>query len=491
MEPSPPQSVDDHLSEQTRSFWAALRLWFKDILDLRAGSDKEETIKSITEGKRMRGANAWMLMCSIMIASLGLDLNSPAVIIGAMLISPLMNPILGIALGIARNDREGLGLAAKNFAIAIVIALTTSMLYFWLTPLGTITDEIRARTAPTLLDGLVAIFGGLAGIISSSRKEKSNALPGVAIATALMPPLCVTGFGIVNGEWDIAMRSFYLFFLNSFFIAGMAWIVIRVLGIPFKKYQHRADARRSRNWAMAISLVMVVPSVFILEEVVQELRYAQSIRRFVNDQFGVDCVDYKILKLQPRKATNGDVIPLTEKEKDSTILFVQLLDRNFGLDSIAIFDSLLANKPYSAAHTHIRPIPDYGLELAKLDNMQARLKSVDDLQEKLNTLTEAQTEKFTPPPPPTSILPDPIQDSLAYRQLTRLAQAAFPALQSLSTGPMISRNETRSDTLMNCIADFEPDLPSREVADVEQRLIRFLRVGLDLDSLDRLRLIIE
>jgi uncharacterized hydrophobic protein (TIGR00271 family) len=490
MESSLPPSVDEQLSEHSRSFWEALKRWFEDIIDLRKGADNEATIRSITEGKRMRGANAWMLMCSIMIASLGLDLNSPAVIIGAMLISPLMNPILGIALGIARNDREGLGLATKNFAIAILIALSTSMLYFWLTPLGTITPEIRARTAPTLLDGLVAIFGGLAGIISSSRKDESNALPGVAIATALMPPLCVTGFGVVNGEWDIAIRSFYLFFLNSFFIAGTAWIVIRVLAIPLKKYQHQADANRSRNWALAISLVMVIPSVFILQEVVQDLRYAQSVRRFVNDQFGVDCVDYKILKLQPRKDPLGRVIPLSQREQDSTILFVQLLDRNFGQDSILYFDSLLASKPYNALHTHIRPIPDYGLELAKLDNMQARLQSVDEIQEKLNQLTQAQSEKFTPPPK-VNLSPNPLTDSLAYLRLTRLARAAFPELATLRAGPMYARSETRTDTLIHCIADFEPDIPEREEADIAARLAHFLQVGLDLDSLAQLRLIIE
>jgi len=193
--------------------------FFYNLIDLRAGLDREGTIVNIKNNKKMAGANAWLLMCSIMIASLGLDLNSPAVIIGAMLISPLMSPILGIGLAVGINDNDALLLALKHFGIAIVIALVTSTLYFWLTPFGMETSEIRARTAPTLLDVLVAFFGGVAGIISGSRKDKSNAIPGVAIATALMPPLCVTGYGLATGNWTFMLNSFYLFFLNATFVA--------------------------------------------------------------------------------------------------------------------------------------------------------------------------------------------------------------------------------------------------------------------------------
>ncbi|MCB0625235.1 MAG: DUF389 domain-containing protein, partial [Saprospiraceae bacterium] len=176
------------------------------------GLDREGTIVDIKNNKRMRGANAWLLMCSIMVASLGLDLNSPAVIIGAMLISPLMSPILGIGLAVGINDREMLTISLQHFGIAIGIALATSFIYFQLTPLGDVTSEIEARTAPTFLDVLVAFFGGIAGIISGSRRDKSNAIPGVAIATALMPQLCDTGFGLDNGEWEIMLNYFYLFF---------------------------------------------------------------------------------------------------------------------------------------------------------------------------------------------------------------------------------------------------------------------------------------
>ena len=234
------------INESLRDLWQGVQKWFVEFIDLKEGMDREGTVITIKSGRMMRGANAWMLICSILIASLGLDLNSEAVIIGAMLISPLMSPILGIGLGVGINDRETLLDSLRYFVISIVIALFSSVVYFRFTPLGTFTDMIEARTAPTLLDGMVAIFGGLAGIISITRKDKSNAIPGVAIATALMPPLCVAGYGIAKGEMDIALNAFYLFFLNSFFIALTSYLIIRFLRFPYKVHLDKKEGQRSR-----------------------------------------------------------------------------------------------------------------------------------------------------------------------------------------------------------------------------------------------------
>jgi len=189
---------EESVGNSFRALLRALREWLHQMFDLQEGLDREGTIISIKNNKHMRGANAWMLGCSIMIASLGLDLNSPAVIIGAMLVSPLMSPILGVGLGVAINDKDTLFGGLRHFGLAILIAIFTSTFYFFVTPFGQVTSEIQSRTSPTFLDGLVAVFGGLAGIISTTRRDKSNAIPGVAIATALMPPLCVTGYGLAE-----------------------------------------------------------------------------------------------------------------------------------------------------------------------------------------------------------------------------------------------------------------------------------------------------
>ena len=244
--------------------WSNVKDFFEDLVDLKDGMDVEGTITNIHSNKRMKGANAWLLMCSIMVASLGLDLNSPAVIIGAMLISPLMSPILGIGLGIGTNDKRTLIISLQHFGLAIAIALITSFIYFRLTPFGGITDEIMSRTSPTLLDGMVAIFGGLAGVISITRLDKSNAIPGVAIATALMPPLCVAGFGLANGVWSFFLNAFYLFFLNSSFIAITTYIIIRILGFPFKAYINKKERRRNQLYISIFSLIILIPAVTIL-----------------------------------------------------------------------------------------------------------------------------------------------------------------------------------------------------------------------------------
>ena len=163
--------------------------------------NEAETIENILKGINFRGSNLWVLIFAIFIASLGLNVNSTAVIIGAMLISPLMGPIMGIGLGIGINDFELIKKAFRNLAIATIFGILTSTLYFLISPLNEARSELLARTTPTIYDVLIAFFGGLAGIVASSTKLKGNVIPGVAIATALMPPLCTAGFGIASGNF--------------------------------------------------------------------------------------------------------------------------------------------------------------------------------------------------------------------------------------------------------------------------------------------------
>ena len=248
-----PEQINPDSSKYSSEFLSRIWNFFYNLLDLKNGLDKEGTIINIKSNKEMKGANAWLLMCSIFIASLGLDLNSPAVIIGAMLISPLMSPILGIGLGIGINDRNTLNVSGYHLLIAIGIALVTSTLYFsitsWLEIGKGFTDEIKGRTSPNILDAMVALIGGLAGIISSSRKDKSNAIPGVAIATALMPPLCVTGYGIaqlfgyligadnINLDFvNIMFNSFFLFVLNATLVALGTYFIVRFMDFPSRSF---------------------------------------------------------------------------------------------------------------------------------------------------------------------------------------------------------------------------------------------------------------
>jgi len=265
------------------------RGFFVDLIDLTQDLDREGTIVNIKSNHSVTGADAWLLMASIMIASLGLDLNSPAVIIGAMLISPLMSPILGIGLSLGIRDERTMISSLKSFAVAIGIAIVTSTLYFLLSPFGNVTSEILGRTQPTLLDVLVAFFGGLAGIISGSRKDKSNAIPGVAIATALMPPLCTAGYGLASANWEYFFGAIYLFLINGIFIALATGVVVKYfLHFPMKTYIDEKKEKRAR-WAIFFLVVLtIVPSVFVGINVINEVVFANDAKSFVATHFNFD-----------------------------------------------------------------------------------------------------------------------------------------------------------------------------------------------------------
>ena len=213
------------------------RNYLKGILDSSNERENEaETIDNIRKGINFKGSNLWVLIFAIFIASLGLNVNSTAVIIGAMLISPLMGPIMGIGLGVGINDFELIKTSFRNLAIATIFGILTSTLYFLISPLNEARSELLARTTPTIYDVLIAFFGGLAGIVASSTRLKGNVIPGVAIATALMPPLCTAGFGIASGNLTYFFGAFYLYMINSVFIAFATTLGVKLMHFSKKTF---------------------------------------------------------------------------------------------------------------------------------------------------------------------------------------------------------------------------------------------------------------
>lgn len=222
-----------------------------------------EIDQNIRDGIEIKGTNLWILMLAIFIASIGLDVNSTAVIIGAMLISPLMGPIMGIGYGAGINDYELIKKAFGNLMVSVFIALSTSALYFLLSPLSTAQSELLARTTPTIWDVLIALFGGLAGIIALTRKEKSNVIPGVAIATALMPPLCTAGYGIAHGSLEMFLGAFYLFFINGVFIAFATLLLVSYIDPPHKRFVSPELEAKVKRYIYMVVLATVLPSVYL------------------------------------------------------------------------------------------------------------------------------------------------------------------------------------------------------------------------------------
>lgn len=247
----------------------------------------------VNEWISFRGTNVWVLMMAIVICSVGLNMNSTAVVIGAMLLSPLMWPIIGFGVGVARYDLEMIIKSWRNIILAAAVSLIIATCYFTLSPLDSPTSEIIARTSPTTWDVIIAFCGGIAGIIAITRKEKSlTVIPGVAIATALMPPLCTAGFGIANGMWMFALRALYLFCINGVFIAAATFMMARYIHFPRKSYSQTDSGtpRTVRRWIAIIMIITLIPSVLWAVDIVQQNIVQRNIARFVqvevSDQWG-------------------------------------------------------------------------------------------------------------------------------------------------------------------------------------------------------------
>ena len=247
-------------------------------------TEKEElqtVITSIDNGVTFRGTNLWILIFAIFVASLGLNVNSTAVIIGAMLISPLMGPIMGIGLSIGIYDVALLRKSISNYFVATGVALTTSTFFFLVSPLSDAHSEILARTSPTIYDVLIALFGGFAGIVATSSRQKGNVIPGVAIATALMPPLCTAGYGLATLQINYFFGAFYLYIINTVFIALATFIIVRVLHFPKTNLQNTRTNKIAHRIVWFVVVLTLIPSIYFGYDVVQQNKFTNNANRFI------------------------------------------------------------------------------------------------------------------------------------------------------------------------------------------------------------------
>ena len=263
------------------SLWKNIRGYFNALPDK---ENETEIIKQISSGVTFHGANLWVLIFAVFIASLGLNVNSTAVIIGAMLISPLMGPISGMGLAVGIDDFNLLKRSVKNYLVATVISVITAMIYFIISPISEAQSELLARTSPTLYDVLIAIFGGAAGILALCTKGKGNVIPGVAIATALMPPLCTAGYGLAVGEFSFFFGAFYLFFINTVFIALSTFIGVRMLRFQRRTFADAAALQRVRKYIFAIVVITMIPATYMTTQIIRESIQDNNTQQFVKNE---------------------------------------------------------------------------------------------------------------------------------------------------------------------------------------------------------------
>ena len=257
-----------------------------DFISLHQGEEKRESVlENIKQSISFRGSNLWILACAIVIASVGLNVNSTAVVIGAMLISPLMGPIVGAGFALAVFDFELLKRCGKNLLIATIVSLVVSAIYFFISPFKDAQPELLARTSPTIYDVLIAFFGGLVGVIALTRVEKGNPSPGVAIATALMPPLCTAGYGLAMGNFSYFFGAFYLYSINCFFICIATYFIVRYLKYTPVQFKNIRFEKQIRYGISFLLVLMIVPSFYLAYNLLKEKQFHDNVSKFIENEF--------------------------------------------------------------------------------------------------------------------------------------------------------------------------------------------------------------
>lgn len=441
-----------------RKIWVIIR----NRTQLRDDTDYQTTVESISKSVDFRGVNTWLLFFAIIIASVGLNVNSTAVIIGAMLISPLMGPITGLGLAVGTMDDDLLRKSLKNLAIMVGISLIASTLYFLLSPISDARSELLARTQPTIFDVFIAFFGGLAGIVATSRRlQPVTIISGVAIATALMPPLCTAGFGIATGQIWYFLGAFYLFFINSFFIALATFIMVRFLGFPQKKYMDEKRAKTVRNIITIFTVVILIPSIFLAGDVVKEAAFNTQSIKFINDF------------QQDEKYANVQLINSNREyhHRSQTI-------------TISIVGRHLSNLDINALQEELHNT--YGLKKAKLIVRQTG-ESIDITQENeiIENIMNKKDEEIQRKDSTIAELRSKISkaqnaETLSL-QLTKEIYAQFPNVRKFAISDMV---QFETSTLkQNTTAVVYLEWKEGDHAAEEQKIIKWLKVRLDVEDL--------
>lgn len=284
----PPDQKGKEIQRNVKQTYGSIRSFLDELLNIREDTDRDSTMEAIIKDIPFKGHTAWILIFSIIVASVGLNVSSTAVVIGAMLISPLMGPIVGLGFSVAINDIDTMRRSLVNLGVMVGLSLITAFLYFKLSPLTELTPELEARTYPTILDVLVAIFGGLALIIAKTKKGTIiTVISGVAIATALMPPLCTAGYGLAVWNLGYFGGAMYLFTINAIFIALSTFVVSKILKFPLVKYANSIRRKRIAQIASTIAVIVIIPSVYLFYNLLKKSYFEQDAQRFVKQELEV------------------------------------------------------------------------------------------------------------------------------------------------------------------------------------------------------------
>ena len=441
------------MEERNRSLWQMVKRYFNMMPDK---SDEQETIERIEAGVPFRGANLWVLVFAIFIASLGLNVNSTAVIIGAMLISPLMGPILGMGLAIGIYDTKLLKRSLKNLGVATFISVLTATIYFAISPFNEAQSELLARTSPTIYDVLIALFGGAAGIVGQASGGKGNVIPGVAIATALMPPLCTAGFGLATGNLNYFLGAFYLFYINSVFICLATFIGVKALKFSPAASTEGKNNTKVNSTVFAIAVLTLIPAVLTTYRVLQQNIFDGRVNDFVDKEL----------------RWKGSQVLSYEAQKDSSMLKV-----------VAVGELI----PDSVVDEARQVMGFYGLEGYQLQLIQGSA-NIQLLENELTKTTSKQSEQMNQlliGEAKISALRDTLHQYRQYeslsQQLSSEIEVLYPQVSMVSLARMlaVSTDSVMSTSYVVAFIETDSSLPVSE----RETLRQWLATRSDADSL--------
>lgn len=447
--------------------FSRLKRLIKIFVSLYGGTDFKGTIAGIRKNAVIKGVNIWMLICSALLACIGLDTNSTAVIIGAMLISPLMSPILGVGLAVGIQERRLLYSSLKNLGLATFISLSTSVIYFFISPLAQPTAELTARITPTILDVGVAFFGGVAGIVAGSRKDKTNAIPGVAIATALMPPLCTAGFGLATMQTDYFYGAFYLYFINAFFISFATYLIVLLLRFPRYVRKETDGDPHIKTGIIVFAILVIIPSGIIFYNVLAKLRFDRNVKSFVSEELRQENrqpIDWQISDSSDGKTLKVFVVgrPFTETERQALNKNLaekyRLRDVRLNLIPLNLSPEEI-EKAASAVETNLTE------KMSLIQSVEERhSRELEDLRTEIEILrANTEREKFS--------LPD-------------LVKSFFPSVKEVFVEiPTAENNETaQAKTIVSII--FQNDVSEETKKETSAKIERVARLKLKTENVE-------
>ena len=474
---------DNSISVNAKGLFSSMLSFFKEILDFRNETDKSATLNSIKNDISIKGPTAWILICSIFVASVGLNANSIPVVIGAMLISPLMGPILGFGLSIAINDLETLKKSVLNFSVMVVLSVFTAYLFFSFFPLREESSELLSRTNPDIRDVLIAFFGGLALIIAKTKKGTiSTVIYGVAIATALMPPLCTVGYGLAVGKFEFANGAMYLFMINTLYIVLATYLIIKLLRFPLIDYVNSKRRRLVSRLVTLTSILMLIPAFYTFIGILYENKFNNSITQFLDFELdGIDNKDYLIINSKIEYDIDNTIYVFPWKDKISEITF-----NSFGLDPISIdIINLLKAKIKKYPHLSKTSInfnqqktendfkeqKRFLGELRRRDSLDLsnKTKEIELLTERLNNLEKIESK------------------NILYRTLIEDVKLNYDQIIDFNLQNLFDINQTKENSKLLFYIKWSDSISENEIIKQEQKIKTWLGIKLSDESFELIR----